>query len=67
MFKGSFTALITPFKNGKVDEKRLDELVEWHLKSGTHGIVPCGTTGESACNVLGMGQTWSIGVGKNGD
>ena len=47
-FAGSFVALVTPFKNGKVDEKRLGELVEWHIKSGTHGIVPCGTTGESA-------------------
>ena len=47
-FAGSFVALVTPFKNGKVDEKRLGELVEWHINSGTHGIVPCGTTGESA-------------------
>lgn len=48
MFTGSLVALITPFKNGKVDEKRLVDLIEWHLRSGTHGIVPCGTTGESA-------------------
>jgi 4-hydroxy-tetrahydrodipicolinate synthase len=47
-FAGSFVALITPFKNGRVDEKRLAELIEWHIRSGTHGIVPCGTTGESA-------------------
>ena len=47
-FAGSFVALVTPFKNGKVDEKRLGEFVEWHIQSGTHGIVPCGTTGESA-------------------
>ncbi|MBM4257531.1 MAG: 4-hydroxy-tetrahydrodipicolinate synthase [Deltaproteobacteria bacterium] len=47
-FAGSFVALVTPFKNGKVDEKRLGDLIEWHIKSGTHGIVPCGTTGESA-------------------
>ncbi|MGE0827214.1 MAG: 4-hydroxy-tetrahydrodipicolinate synthase [Candidatus Binatia bacterium] len=47
-FAGSFVALVTPFKNGKVDEKRLGDLVEWHIQSGTHGIVPCGTTGESA-------------------
>ena len=47
-FAGSFVALVTPFKNGKVDEKRLGELVAWHINSGTHGIVPCGTTGESA-------------------
>jgi len=47
MFKGSFVALITPFKNGKIDEERLRELVEFHIKNGTSGIVPCGTTGES--------------------
>ncbi len=48
MFSGSLVALVTPFKNGKIDEKRLAELIEWHIRSGTHGIVPCGTTGESA-------------------
>ena len=48
MFAGSFVALITPFKNGRVDESRLANLIEWHVSSGTHGIVPCGTTGESA-------------------
>ena len=47
-FAGSFVALVTPFKKGKVDEPRMADLVEWHIKSGTHGIVPCGTTGESA-------------------
>lgn len=48
MFKGSIVALVTPLQDGKVDLERLDELVEFHLESGTHGIVPCGTTGESA-------------------
>jgi 4-hydroxy-tetrahydrodipicolinate synthase len=48
MFSGSLVALITPFKSGRVDETRLAELIEWHLRSGTHGVVPCGTTGESA-------------------
>ncbi len=48
MFKGSIVAIVTPFKNGKVDEKALGELIEWHIASGTDGIVPCGTTGESA-------------------
>jgi len=48
MFKGSFVALVTPFKKGKVDEEKLRELVQFHLKEGTDGIVPCGTTGESA-------------------
>ena len=48
MFKGSMVALVTPFKNGKVDEKALAELVEFHIKNGTTALVPCGTTGESA-------------------
>ena len=48
MFKGSMVALVTPFKNGKVDEKALKGLVEFHIRSGTMALVPCGTTGESA-------------------
>ena len=48
MFKGSLVALVTPFKNGEVDYKKLKELVEFHITQGTNGIVPCGTTGESA-------------------
>ena len=48
MFKGSIVALVTPFSAGKVDEKSYVELIEWHIEQGTHGIVPCGTTGESA-------------------
>ena len=48
MFKGSMVALVTPFKNGKVDEKALKELVDLHIKSGTSALVPCGTTGESS-------------------
>jgi 4-hydroxy-tetrahydrodipicolinate synthase len=47
MFRGSFTALITPFKAGKVDEKGFQQLVEWQIAEGTHGLVPVGTTGES--------------------
>ncbi len=47
MFKGSFTALITPFRNGKVDDKAYQALCDWQLREGTHGLVPCGTTGES--------------------
>ncbi len=47
MFQGSLVALITPFKNGTVDEQALEPLVEWHIEQGTNGIVPCGTTGES--------------------
>lgn len=48
MFEGSYVALVTPFKNGKVDFEKLKELVEFHVKNGTNGLVPCGTTGESA-------------------
>lgn len=48
IFKGSMVALVTPFKNGKIDEKALKELVEFHIKNGTSALVPCGTTGESA-------------------
>ena len=47
MFKGSFVAIITPFKDGAVDEKAFQSLVEWHMDEGTNGLVPCGTTGES--------------------
>jgi len=47
-FKGSMVALVTPFKNGKVDENTLKKLVEFHIKNGTTALVPCGTTGESA-------------------
>lgn len=48
MFKGSMVAIVTPFRNGKVDEKALGDLVEFHIKGGTDVIIPCGTTGESA-------------------
>ncbi len=48
MFAGSIVALITPFDNGKIDENAFLNLVEWQIEQGTHGIVPCGTTGESA-------------------
>ena len=47
MFSGSLVALVTPFQNGKVDYHTLEELVELHLESGTDGLVPVGTTGES--------------------
>jgi 4-hydroxy-tetrahydrodipicolinate synthase len=46
-FRGSFTALVTPFKNGSVDEKAFRDLVEWQIAEGTRGLVPVGTTGES--------------------
>lgn len=47
LFRGIFTALITPFKNGEVDEKGFQSFVEWQVAEGVHGLVPCGTTGES--------------------
>ena len=46
-FQGSFVAMVTPFRNGKVDEAKLRELVEFHITHGTDGLIPCGTTGES--------------------
>lgn len=48
MFSGSLVAIVTPFSKGKFDEKAMAELIEFHIAHGTHGIVPCGTTGESA-------------------
>jgi 4-hydroxy-tetrahydrodipicolinate synthase len=46
-FRGSFTALVTPFKNGALDEKAFRDIVEWQIAEGTNGLVPVGTTGES--------------------
>lgn len=46
-FKGSIPALVTPFKKGKPDFDAFQQLIEWHIASGSHGIVPCGTTGET--------------------
>ena len=47
MFKGSITALITPFSEGKIDENKFGDFVEWQISHGSNGLVPCGTTGES--------------------
>ncbi len=47
MFQGSITALITPFKDGKIDEDAYRSFVEWQINEGTYALVPCGTTGES--------------------
>lgn len=47
MFEGSIVAIVTPFTDNKLDETKLRDLVEFHIKNGTSGIVPCGTTGES--------------------
>jgi 4-hydroxy-tetrahydrodipicolinate synthase len=46
-FSGSFVAMVTPFRNGKIDEAKVRELVEMHIAAGTDGLIPCGTTGES--------------------
>ncbi|MCW5694420.1 MAG: 4-hydroxy-tetrahydrodipicolinate synthase [Pseudolabrys sp.] len=46
-FRGSMTALVTPFKNGAVDEKAFRDLIDWQISEGTSGLVPVGTTGES--------------------
>ncbi|MGX7743610.1 4-hydroxy-tetrahydrodipicolinate synthase [Rhodopseudomonas parapalustris] len=46
-FRGSYTALVTPFKNGALDEQAFRNLVNWQIEQGTHGLVPVGTTGES--------------------
>src|ERR1043165_7177873 len=47
MFKGSIVALITPFRNGAVDERSFQSFIDWQIREGTHAVVPCGTTGES--------------------
>lgn len=46
-FRGSITALVTPFRDGRVDDEAFTTLVEWQIAEGSHGLVPCGTTGES--------------------
>ena len=48
MFQGSLVATITPFRNGAVDERGYQDFIAWQIQQGTHGLVPCGTTGESA-------------------
>jgi 4-hydroxy-tetrahydrodipicolinate synthase len=47
-FQGAFTALVTPFSDGRIDEEAYRNLIEWQVESGINGVVPCGTTGESA-------------------
>ena len=47
-FRGAFVAIVTPMTNGRIDEQGLKDLIEFQIAGGTHGIVPCGTTGESA-------------------
>ena len=48
LFEGSGVALVTPFKDGKVNYEKLGELIEWHIANKTDAIIVCGTTGESA-------------------
>ncbi len=61
--EGSMVALVTPFKDGKVDEQAYTELINWHVESGTDAIVPCGTTGESATlNVEEHGRVIEVAV-----
>ena len=48
MFEGSIVAIVTPFEDGKIDERRLSELIEFHISEGTNAILPCGCTGEAA-------------------
>jgi len=48
MFHGIYTAIVTPFNKGRIDKKALRDLVEWQIQEGIFGLVPCGTTGESA-------------------
>lgn len=48
VFSGAFTALVTPFKNGTIDEEAFRAFIEWQIEQGINGLVPCGTTGESA-------------------
>jgi 4-hydroxy-tetrahydrodipicolinate synthase len=48
MFNGTLSAIVTPFRDGEVDERALRELIEWQIQSGVDGLVPCGSTGESA-------------------
>lgn len=47
MFRGSYTALVTPFRNDAIDESAYERFIEWQIAQGTHGLVPVGTTGES--------------------
>ncbi|MGB7912004.1 MAG: dihydrodipicolinate synthase family protein, partial [Desulfobaccales bacterium] len=47
MLKGAITAIVTPFKNGRIDEEAYRALIERQIGAGIHGLVPCGTTGES--------------------
>ena len=62
MFKGSLVAIVTPFKNGQVDERALGDLIEFQITNGTDGIVPCGTSGESATLTYEKNMTGSLNL-----
>jgi 4-hydroxy-tetrahydrodipicolinate synthase len=63
MFKGSIVAIVTPFKDGKIDEDAYRELIEFQIENGTNAIVPCGTTGESATlNMKEHGRVIEIAI-----
>ena len=59
MFKGSIVALITPFKEDRLDEGNYIKLINYHLENGTHGLVPGGTTGESPTLSHNEHKKWS--------
>ena len=61
-FRGSFTALVTPFGNGALDEKAFRGLVDWQIAEGTNGLVPVGTTGESPTLATRSTSGWSSGA-----
>ena len=63
-FFGALTALVTPFKNGAVDEAAYREFIEFQISEGIHGLVPCGTTGESAVSTRSRGvcPSWPVPV-----
>src|ERR1700741_2219539 len=72
-FRGSFTALVTPFRNGSLDEAAFRGLVDWQIAEGTNGLVPVGTTGESPTlshdehkRVVGWGVGQAKGKGPGG-
>ncbi len=66
MFEGSITALITPFRDGAVDDQAFQSLVDWQIREGTRALVPCGTTGEELCIEAAGGRVPVIaGAGSN--
>ena len=64
MFSGSFTALLTPFKNGGIDEDGFQAFVDWQISEGTHGLVPVGQTALAAGAVIDftVHATWAVNM-----